>query len=93
MNISESTAWDRVFGTLPVKNVVGVKSDENFQVAFAGLFGSHSQNRKLQQYSIDFLLLVLKKCSSSFYSMLGPIVFSAVKKLLAQNDVSSAEMQ
>ncbi|VDP20037.1 unnamed protein product, partial [Onchocerca flexuosa] len=65
----------------------------NIKVAFDGLFDKEDsvENNplKLQQASIDFLLLITKNFPVNALPTFGPIIFSSIRKLIDQKKASS----
>ncbi|VIO98641.1 Uncharacterized protein BM_BM3047 [Brugia malayi] len=78
---------------LLMKSPVAVQTfPHNIRVAFDGLFKKDDfvQNKpiKLQQISIDFLLLIVKNFPTNALPTFGPIIFSSIRKLIEQNEFS-----
>uniref|UniRef100_A0A915PHK3 ARM repeat superfamily protein n=1 Tax=Setaria digitata TaxID=48799 RepID=A0A915PHK3_9BILA len=65
----------------------------NIKIAFDGLFNKEdsAENKplKLQQASIEFLLLILKNFPISALATFGPVIFSSIRKLIDQNEFPS----
>uniref|UniRef100_A0A158Q7N0 Non-specific serine/threonine protein kinase n=1 Tax=Elaeophora elaphi TaxID=1147741 RepID=A0A158Q7N0_9BILA len=61
----------------------------NIKVAFDGLFSKEdfAENKplRLQQASIEFLLLIVKSFPSTALPTFGPVIFSAIRKLIDEN--------
>ncbi|VDM08398.1 unnamed protein product [Wuchereria bancrofti] len=78
---------------LLMKSPVAVQTfPYNIRVAFDGLFRKDDfvQNKpiKLQQTSIDFLLLIVKNFPTNALPTFGPVIFSSIRKLIEQNEFS-----
>ncbi|KAM3717041.1 Proteasome adapter and scaffold protein [Dirofilaria immitis] len=79
---------------LLMKSLVGIQTfPNNIKIAFDGLFSKENSVQniplKLQQGSIDFLLLIVKNFPVNALSTFGPIIFSSIRKLINQNEFSS----
>ncbi|EFO27762.2 hypothetical protein LOAG_00726 [Loa loa] len=78
---------------LLMKSPVAVQTfPYNIKVAFDGLFSKEDfvENKplKLQQASIDFLLLIVKNFPANALPTFGPVIFSSIRKLIDQNESS-----
>ncbi|CAG9538848.1 unnamed protein product [Cercopithifilaria johnstoni] len=65
----------------------------NIKVAFDGLFSKEDfvENKplRLQQASIEFLLLIVKNFPANALPTFGPVIFSSIRKLIDQHESSS----
>ncbi|KAL3985719.1 Proteasome stabiliser family protein [Acanthocheilonema viteae] len=65
----------------------------NIKIAFDGLFSKEDfvENKplKLQQASIEFLLLIVKNFPANALPTFGPVIFSSIRKLIDQSESAS----